>query len=103
MLKHLLTARFKKEQITIIAMVVLMIYSLLVVGLVNAEQAAVTSNINDYLKAIWYSIVVIITTGYGDLYPLTSAGRMISMGFILLSFAFYGFLIIKFIRIFIGR
>ncbi len=46
-------------------------------------ETAPHSNIKTAEDAIWWGVVTISTVGYGDLYPVTSAGRLI--GIILIS------------------
>ncbi len=42
-------------------------------------ETAPNSNIKTAEDAIWWGVVTISTVGYGDLYPVTSAGRLIGM------------------------
>ncbi len=42
-------------------------------------ETAPTSNIKTAEDAIWWAVVTISTVGYGDLYPVTGAGRLIGM------------------------
>ena len=51
--------------------------------LVWAESARPDALIDSLPKALWYSIVTMTTVGYGDLYPLTAAGRGIGALFLL--------------------
>ncbi|WP_298501212.1 potassium channel family protein [uncultured Methanobrevibacter sp.] len=39
----------------------------------------VDSNINDILTALWYTIVSMTSTGYGDIIPATNLGKLIGM------------------------
>jgi voltage-gated potassium channel len=41
-------------------------------------ETAPTSNIRSAEDALWWSVTTITTVGYGDLYPVTSAGRLLA-------------------------
>ncbi len=58
---------------------------ILLLLLVNAESAAEGASIQTFSDAFWYSIVTLSTVGYGDLYPVTAAGRVIGLIFVVLS------------------
>ena len=61
------------------------VYALLLSALLWAESALPDALINTPAKALWYSLVTLTTVGYGDLYPLTPGGRLISAIFLLMS------------------
>jgi len=82
-----------RKRVTIYAGSALAIYTLLVVALTYFENMSSAANITTFPKALWYSIVVITTRTYGDLFPVTIYGRWIGMIFLLLSVVFYCFLI----------
>ena len=60
-------------------------YLLLLGLLVWAERGDGSATITTLPAALWYSLVTLTTVGYGDLYPVTPAGRIIGMLFLLLS------------------
>lgn len=64
---------------------VLAAYLLLLILLVHAESADAASPIVSLPLAAWYSLVTMTTVGYGDLYPVTTGGRLIGVLFLLLS------------------
>ena len=47
----------------------------LALATLQAERGAPGANIDTFGDAIWWAIVTIATVGYGDLYPVTPAGR----------------------------
>ncbi len=71
--------------------------SLLVVFLcslafLDAERGAPDTKVTDYGDALWWAAVTVTTVGYGDVYPVTVEGRVVSIvlmafGIGLISFA----------------
>ncbi|MGK8503434.1 ion channel [Nocardia asiatica] len=58
----------------------------------DAEYGAADSKIHNFGDALWWSMVSVTTVGYGDVYPVTTEGRLISLilmtlGIGLISFA----------------
>lgn len=60
-------------------------YLLLLAALTMAERSADGAVIGSMEDAFWYSLVTLTTVGYGDLYPVTPAGRIIGGLFVLFS------------------
>ena len=42
--------------------------------------------------AMWWAVVTITTTGYGDMFPITLAGRVVAMGTMIAGLALFGIL-----------
>ncbi len=42
-----------------------------------AEDVGVNGRIHSFFDALWRSLSTITTVGYGDIYPVTTAGRII--------------------------
>lgn len=57
-------------------------YFALLLLLVYVEKVE-SSSIHNLWDAFWYSIVTLTTVGYGDLYPVTVAGKILGIFFIL--------------------
>ncbi|MBR6336836.1 MAG: ion transporter [Ruminococcus sp.] len=69
----------KKNQIlsSLFIIVVLMIASSL--GIYGAEHEAQPEAFNNAFSGMWWSISALLTVGYGDIYPITTAGRIMGM------------------------
>ncbi len=57
------------------------------------EKDAEGSSIKSLFDAFWYSIVTLTTVGYGDSYPVTIPGKMISLVLILFSLGVLSYVI----------
>ncbi|MDD1685414.1 ion transporter [Methanoregula sp.] len=55
-----------------------------------AERSAPDANITTASDAMWWVYVTITTVGYGDHYPVTSAGRMIGIGVMTMGVGLFG-------------
>ena len=61
------------------------VYAALLLILVKVESPAPDATIRSVGDAIWYSLITMTTVGYGDLSPVTAAGRTVGMIFALCS------------------
>jgi len=68
---------------------VLTIFSTLVY---YAERGVTDTAFNSIPKAMWWCIVTITTVGYGDMYPVTTLGRLIAAVTMLCGLALFGLL-----------
>lgn len=69
------------------------LYAHLFVVLVQVEKQHARSVIKDYGDAAWYIFVTLTTVGYGDMYPVTTPGKIIGAVFLVSSLGIIGFLI----------
>lgn len=56
----------------------------------QAERGAPGANIETFGDALWWAVSTVTTVGYGDLYPVTVAGRLIATGLMLVGIALVG-------------
>ena len=82
---------YRQVLYTVIVMVV--VYGTLVALMMRWEVGAPGSNIEGLQDALWYLVATLTTVGYGDVYPVTYAGRNIGFIFLLSSLGVYGFII----------
>ena len=47
--------------------------------ILDAEGASTQANIKTGIDALWWNIVTLSTVGYGDKYPVTTAGRVLGV------------------------
>jgi voltage-gated potassium channel len=69
------------------------VYFLVLYLLYFFEARHPDSNMDSFINTIWYSIVTLTTVGYGDFYPVTITGKLISLVFVMGSLGILGFLI----------
>ena len=60
-------------------------YLLLLFALVAAESNSAGATIHSLWDAVWFSLITMTTVGYGDLSPVTPAGRVLGLFFALCS------------------
>lgn len=63
------------------------------VTLWDVERAAPETRFQGPMDVVWFLVVTIATVGYGDVYPVTAAGRGVTGVFILLTLFSLGFLL----------
>lgn len=56
----------------------------------DAERTAPGGNIKSYGDAAWWAMTTVTTVGYGDRYPVTTTGRVVAVGLMLMGIALLG-------------
>jgi len=59
-------------------------------AVLGAERGAPGANITSIGDALWWSMETVTTVGYGDRYPVTTEGRLIAVGMMLIGIAVVG-------------
>ena len=73
------------------------------VAILDVEQDAPGALITTFGDAIWWAFVTITTVGYGDLYPVTTAGRFVAAGLMIAGIALLGSVTATFASWFVER
>jgi len=74
----------------------IVVYIIVVIFFHFVETYSGESNIKTLFDSFWYSIVTLTTVGYGDHFPVTIPGRIISLIFIFASLGILGSLLEKY-------
>ncbi len=83
----------KKYNLVFTAIGLIVLVVILNYLLVYIERDDPNSGIKTFSDALWYMIITLTTVGYGDLYPTTTAGKMIGYIFVFGSLGVLGYLI----------
>ncbi len=71
--------RYKGKQIVLSMGVVVTLIFVAAILMYQAEHAAQPERFSNVFSALWWSVVTLTTTGYGDIYPITPLGKCLSM------------------------
>jgi voltage-gated potassium channel len=58
--------------------------------ILEVESASPHANITNAADAIWWAMVTVTTVGYGDFYPVTTEGRIIASGMMMVGIGLFG-------------
>lgn len=75
---------------TYVAGVALMSLGLGAIAVLDAEQGAKGANITNFEDALWWAATTVTTVGYGDHFPVTTAGRIVAVALMLIGIASIG-------------
>ena len=70
------TFRHIRDDLFIFSVVSLILLYLAGVGIYHFEHAVQPDVFRSIFDALWWSVVTLTTTGYGDVYPITAGGRI---------------------------
>ena len=102
--KYILTVLFENKakgtfSIVVLFSFVLVIFSSIVI--LNVETAP-NSMIKTSSDALWWAVSTISTAGYGDMYPVTAAGRIMGAVLMIAGVGFFGTLTAYIASVFLG-
>ena len=69
----------KRNQILSSVMIVLILMLASSIGIYYAEHEAQPGVFKNAFSGIWWSVSTLLTVGYGDIYPVTTAGRIMAI------------------------
>lgn len=84
---------FREKLSKYIIYILLIVYLVLIYFLVQLEAGQNNANIKDYWDGLWYTVITLTTVGYGDFYPVTPEGKILSLVIVLSSLGLLGYLI----------
>lgn len=67
-----------------------LLVSLGALAALDAEQDADGANITTYADALWWACTTVTTVGYGDHFPVTTEGRLVAVGLMLVGIGLVG-------------
>ena len=74
-----------KRKGRIVLLITAAVFFALLFLLTRLERGAAAATIRSFSDALWFAMTTLTTVGYGDLYPVTAAGRLIGVVLELLS------------------
>lgn len=78
---HVITAVLKEKRNQLASSIFLILVMLLASSLCiyGLEHEAQPENFSNAFSGIWWSVSTLLTVGYGDIYPVTAAGRLMGI------------------------
>jgi voltage-gated potassium channel len=104
-LPRLLGVMFAQKARGGVASVALLMFLLVVtasIGILLCERGE-QANIKTASDAVWWSVTTVTTVGYGDRYPVTTAGRTIAIGLMVAGVGMFGALSGIVASVFLGK
>jgi voltage-gated potassium channel len=73
-----------KEEIILFSIVTVMLLYLSAIGIYYFEREAQPDKFSNVFDSMWWAVATLTTVGYGDVYPITSGGRIFTFFVLLL-------------------
>ena len=91
-LKMILLVLFENRAKETLVSICLMTFTVLIFStvVILTFETSPDSNIKDAEDALWWAFTTISTVGYGDLYPVTPAGRMVGVFLMVMGVSMFG-------------
>ena len=74
--------------ITLVGLILFLLFSWLLLSFENDNENSSIKSIGDVM---WYAIITLTTVGYGDYFPITTGGKVVSLFFVIASLGVLGF------------
>ncbi|MCA1335520.1 potassium channel family protein [Pseudooceanicola marinus] len=71
---------FRANEEVVLAIVNLTVFLFVMTGLIYASQYGVNPDIGNYADALYFTVTTLTTTGFGDITPMGTWGRMLAVG-----------------------
>lgn len=82
--RFLAAIRQTKEELLIFSFIALILLYLSAMGIYYFEHTAQPDKFSSLFDCIWWAAVTLTTVGYGDIYPITTGGRIFTVFILLL-------------------
>jgi Ion channel. len=69
--------RTKKEELIISAIIIFMILTISSTVMYYLENPIQPEKFSSVLDAMWWGVITLSTVGYGDVYPISPAGKLV--------------------------
>jgi voltage-gated potassium channel len=89
-LLHILWASKTSAGLSSILVIAFLVISFGSAGVLFAELGATHANIRTAEDALWWSMSTVTTVGYGDTYPVTTAGRLVASTLMISGIGLFG-------------
>ncbi len=76
------------EKLYVLPLVLVIVIFIGSIGIFIIESPYENSKINSFLDAIWWTVATLTTVGYGDVIPVTDAGKIMAIFFMLFAIGF---------------
>jgi len=76
------------EKLYVLPLVLVIVIFIGSIGIFIIESPYENSKINSFLDAIWWTVATLTTVGYGDVIPVTDAGKIMAIFYMLFAIGF---------------